>query len=377
MSATGDLRLTKKQRKAAEFKQKKGGSAAAATAAARERGFKRKAKAREADDVPEQDFLDETEAGTSQAAKSAASEPKRKSKKQKDSKEKQSYTNEASTSSYKKRQRARDKSRGATERTSPRSSRSPPPSSFEPTFDACKAKKTVWDDSGEAKNVAVEGDGGKGKKKAEGYDGSGRKLIVFVGNISFKSTAEQIKTHFTSHCGEEPFVRLLTTKPNPSKLSKSKLKSISRGKAADMTVQSKGYAFVEFRTVKALQKALGLHHLQFGGRQINVELTAGGGGNKSSARNDKIRKKNRALGEERKRLHEKYVQSAQEKQKADVEEERDKGLHVGPPKKRSKAGDEGEAQWGERAANGKAAAGQTRKITPWMASGANTVYLVR
>jgi hypothetical protein len=41
------------------------------------------------------------------------------------------------------------------------------------------------------------------------------------------------------------------------------------------------------------------HKTLFNKRPINVELTAGGGGNKSAARNKKIAEKNEALNEER------------------------------------------------------------------------------
>ena len=45
------------------------------------------------------------------------------------------------------------------------------------------------------------------------------------------------------------------------------------------TVKSKGFAFVEFTHRNALQQGLKLHQSELEGRKINVELTAGGGGN--------------------------------------------------------------------------------------------------
>lgn len=48
-----------------------------------------------------------------------------------------------------------------------------------------------------------------------------------------------------------------------------------------------------------MQKALAFHHTFFKKRQINVELTAGGGGNKSDARKEKLKVKNDRLAEER------------------------------------------------------------------------------
>ncbi|KAF9083974.1 hypothetical protein BGX23_010947, partial [Mortierella sp. AD031] len=47
-------------------------------------------------------------------------------------------------------------------------------------------------------------------------------------------------------------------------------------------------------------------------RPINVELTAGGGGNKSATRKQKIAQKNEALNEERRKVHEKHIAPAKE-----------------------------------------------------------------
>lgn len=198
--------------------------------------------------------------------------------------------------------------------------------------------------------------------------------------MSFKSTATEIASHFKSHCSETPTVRLLTTRSSASStLSASKLKSIAKGKAADTTIRSKGCAFLEFQTAPALQKALGLHHTLFGGRTINVELTAGGGG-KGAGRQKKIEEKNIKLDEERKKLHEKYVVPSNEERKKKGEEKRERGEEVGPPRKKVRKGDEGEAQWGKRggappAPHGGAAGGGAKKQPRWMASGANAVRL--
>ncbi|CAO1619781.1 unnamed protein product [Parajaminaea phylloscopi] len=370
MAEGSAAKLTKKQRKAADFKQQKKGGSSSSSAA----GSKRRDKATgDAGDVPEEDLLDEQTKAEDQEP--VAAQPEASSSKSKDTKKSKAAPADKAESSASGagQKRKRDEKKQDKEQKAATTSKTDSQSSGQPT-------KTSWDESGEAKEVSA---AAEGKKKATNGSGeeANRKLIVFVGNMSFKSTAEQIKAHFASHCDEEPSVRLLTTKSDPSKLSKSKQKSISKGKAADTTVRSKGCAFVEFKTVKALQKALGLHHLLFGGRQINVELTAGGGGNKSATRNTKIAEKNRILNEERKKLHEKYVQPAQEKRKADVEEKRARGEDVGPPRKKAKAGDEGEAQWGRKtgadsAPSGGAGPARSKKSMPrWMASGANAVRL--
>ncbi|CAD6891352.1 unnamed protein product [Tilletia controversa] len=226
----------------------------------------------------------------------------------------------------------------------------------------------------------------KSKKGGSGEgDGSGApRLIVFVGNMSFTVTSNQLAKHFGETCGETPSVRLLTRKMEDSKLSASKLKSIAKGKASgpkqaadgsasandkdpvlmgqDGKPLSKGCAFVEFKTATALQKALRFHHTQFGGRQINVELTAGGGG-KGTDRMEKIKAKNTELESERAKLHDKYVAPAAAVKKTAAAE---------------KKAQEGVPQWGSR--GGKSAAPSSGTPRPagkgkWTPSGANATRL--
>jgi len=70
------------------------------------------------------------------------------------------------------------------------------------------------------------------------------------------------------------------------------------------TSKPQGFAFVDFDSSEALEKALGCHHTVLGGRKINVELTAGGGG-KGEKRMGRIRERREALEEERRRKIEK------------------------------------------------------------------------
>lgn len=74
-----------------------------------------------------------------------------------------------------------------------------------------------------------------------------------------------------------PTVRLLTPKPSTKP-----------------SIKSKGCAFLEFKHRGALQQGLKLHHSQLDGRQINVELTAGGGG-KGLTRMKKLKQRNKEL----------------------------------------------------------------------------------
>ncbi|MCO5613991.1 hypothetical protein L7F22_068271 [Adiantum nelumboides] len=193
-----------------------------------------------------------------------------------------------------------------------------------------------------------------------------KRYIIFVGNMSYKTTTEEITKHFADHCGEKPSVRLLTTKGDKSKakeLSKSKQKSIAKGKALDPGApQSKGCAFVEFKQRDAMQKALQFHHTKLQGRSINVELTAGGGG-KGAERTEKIAKKNKGLEEERRKLHEKYVKDTNKK--SGEKEGQTETKKEEEPKR---------PQWGPNAAaNGKPR--QATKIPRWAATGANATRL--
>nr|CRX79271.1 hypothetical protein ls5931a1_00076 [Leucosporidium scottii] len=130
--------------------------------------------------------------------------------------------------------------------------------------------------------------GGMNKPKVSpGADAEGKpKLVLFIGNLPFKVTMEQIKEHFTP-CGEAPIVRLLTPKQSHHSSNPSN--------------QSKGCAFIQFTSPLALQAALRLHESDLGGRKINVELTAGGGGN-SEQRKAKIAAKRKSMGEEREKV---------------------------------------------------------------------------
>lgn len=96
-----------------------------------------------------------------------------------------------------------------------------------------------------------------------------KRNILFIGNLGYNTSEETLKEHFKS-CA--PTFRL-----------------------------RKGFAFAEFEgpdATKRLNVALRLHHTILEGRKINVELTAGGGGN-SKARHQKLRERNDKLNDER------------------------------------------------------------------------------
>ncbi|OCF54858.1 hypothetical protein L486_07513 [Kwoniella mangroviensis CBS 10435] len=149
--------------------------------------------------------------------------------------------------------------------------------------DKGKKKKTAWDDEEE-----------DGEKKRTKKDVKQR-FILFVGNLSFKTTKEEIQEHFAPTLGSTPSVRLLTTKPTPQ----------------NPKPKSRGIAFLELPTSAAMQLALKLHHSNLKGRTINVELTAGGGG-QSESRKRKIEERNNRVGAQRERKAEKEQEEAGE-----------------------------------------------------------------
>lgn len=131
-------------------------------------------------------------------------------------------------------------------------------------------------------------------------------ITLVPGNLKYTTSLEAIQDHFAS-CGQlirhllscknsdvylampyldpPPQIRLLTPKP----------------KSPASTAKSKGCAFLEFSHRNALQQGLKLHGSTLEGRQINVELTAGGGG-KSEKRVQKVQARNKHLLEERVRV---------------------------------------------------------------------------
>ncbi|KAH6916926.1 RNA binding protein [Coprinopsis sp. MPI-PUGE-AT-0042] len=119
----------------------------------------------------------------------------------------------------------------------------------------------------------------KAKEGEEEEDRKAQRFILFVGNLKYTTTKDQILSHFSKVCNPPPTVRLLTPKPKPGVAARPK---------------SKGCAFLEFPTKAPLQEALKLHQSMLDDRMINVELTAGGGG-KSEARLSKLRERNKAL----------------------------------------------------------------------------------
>ncbi|KAG2369537.1 hypothetical protein BDR07DRAFT_1323773, partial [Suillus spraguei] len=146
--------------------------------------------------------------------------------------------------------------------------------------------------SGKRKAKRKKGDGetiledaeevGQGESKTEK---SKQRFILFLGNLKYTTTLESIQAHFAA-CDPPPTVRLLAPKPAANK------------PPSRPTIKSKGCAFLEFKHRNALQQGLKLHHSSLDGRQINVELTAGGGG-KGEGRLSKLKQRNKELESQR------------------------------------------------------------------------------
>lgn len=97
------------------------------------------------------------------------------------------------------------------------------------------------------------------------------RFLLFVGNLPYDVSEEEIRKHF-----------------EPTVISQIRIRS------------DKGIAFLEFSGDDAsvrLYHALKFHHSRLRNRKINVELTAGGGGN-TKARLAKLREKNETIQKE-------------------------------------------------------------------------------
>lgn len=130
----------------------------------------------------------------------------------------------------------------------------------------------------DGKVVTTEGGGGGGEGEEEPQKAvKNKRFILFIGNLSFRTTVEDVQAHIEP-TGVVPTAVRLQTDP--------------------VTKKPKGFAFVDLPDFMSLDKVLNLHHTSLGGRKINVELTAGGGGSGESRR-AKIAKKNEKLEVER------------------------------------------------------------------------------
>ncbi|KAK6086110.1 RNA recognition domain-containing protein [Seiridium cupressi] len=171
-----------------------------------------------------------------------------------------------------------------------------------------KSKKAAKDGDEEKPAAVTEEKADQGSNEEATGKPKKNRFIVFVGNLPYTATTADIEKHFSA---VQPIaVRLLHEKANPNK--------------------SRGIAFLEFAGFDHMKTCLKtMHHstLTCQGRDhrgrpkteertINVELTAGGGGN-TEGRKEKIKAKNEKLDGERER---RAVE--EEKQRIKKEQER-------------------------------------------------------
>ncbi|GAB1609399.1 nuclear localization sequence-binding protein-like [Argonauta hians] len=124
---------------------------------------------------------------------------------------------------------------------------------------SCAAAATTNNSAGADKSFSMEN---KPVKKA---------YVVFVGNLPYSVTKEQLEEHFRKTGGVKK-VRIPT----------------ERG-----TNKPRGFAYIEFKDRISHKIGLRMHHTHLNGRQINVEFTSIGGNN--PRRREKLQQKNSKL----------------------------------------------------------------------------------
>ncbi len=134
---------------------------------------------------------------------------------------------------------------------------------------ASDPESAIRDPKKQKKSSAAKVDEANAPAQADdsGSAAKAKRFTLFVGNMPFNISEADVRQHF-SQCSVVS-CRLLRNK---------------------VTAVGKGIAFLDFSDSKGFLAALKLHHTLLGGRQINVEPTAGGGGN-SANRMDKIESK--------------------------------------------------------------------------------------
>ncbi|TGO24296.1 hypothetical protein BPAE_0107g00440 [Botrytis paeoniae] len=148
------------------------------------------------------------------------------------------------------------------------------------------AEPATRNTTGPSDQISAEKKRAKTKKQGgvsgDNSESKAARFIVFIGNLPFTATTASIKNHFAAV--KPASVRHLTEKGNPTK--------------------SRGCAFLEFEGYDHMKTCLKqFHQSTFNDgisapRKLNVELTAGGGGN-TKDRRSKIKEKNMKLNEQR------------------------------------------------------------------------------
>jgi len=114
----------------------------------------------------------------------------------------------------------------------------------------------------------------KGEK--DGDKQSHNPYVVFVGQLSYQTTEEQVFEHFRKALSLDENGRKRKEKINRDNL-KVRLLTKTEKKDGTKSSSSRGIAFVETPTPQLMYACLKLHHTYLDGRRINVERSAGGG----------------------------------------------------------------------------------------------------
>lgn len=115
----------------------------------------------------------------------------------------------------------------------------------------------------------------KEKKEAGDSEKKPNPYILFVGQIPFNTTSEELFKHFQTYMGKEIIASEETMQIRIPK--------------DDKTKKPKGFAFVEFTDPEIMYECLKMHHTPLNGRRINV-LRSAGGGKAARAEKNKQRK---------------------------------------------------------------------------------------
>lgn len=294
MSAADTSKLTKKQKKSIAFRDRKG-----------------KGKRAEHDEaildvpVPEDQDLAEVEGDT---ATGETHDPTRSSQKErKRSKAENGQGDIGPLAKKRKRVQGEDRSTGGNK------------SEGEDVGDEKRKKKRKIKAATEGSGAGIAAEEtGEQEEDVNSKTMSKQRFILFVGNLKYTTPKNAIEEHFAA-CDPPPTIRLLTQKQQ---------------RAGATVAKSKGCAFLEFTSKNSLQQALKLHHSTLDSRQINVELTAGGGG-KSETRLSKLRERNKELAAQRTKKLQKAAADGQE-------------VHPDRPQRFSATSGEGEAPLAKR-----------------------------
>eukprot|EP01130_Rhizamoeba_saxonica_P002662 TRINITY_DN12423_c0_g1_i1.p1 TRINITY_DN12423_c0_g1~~TRINITY_DN12423_c0_g1_i1.p1 ORF type:complete len:202 (+),score=53.32 TRINITY_DN12423_c0_g1_i1:17-622(+) len=123
-----------------------------------------------------------------------------------------------------------------------------------------------------------------------------KRYLLFIGNLPYDITEEELFEHFEAFKANIIGIRI----PYDQKLKRCK-----------------GFCFLEVTDPDTFNKALNYHHSLLRERKIRVQLTAGGGGN-SVNRRTKIKAKNHALADERRKA---YNEREKNEKKSSTKEE--------------------------------------------------------